>query len=194
MKPRAWLRVVLYRTTVQLGWLWLAAVAWFAVIMLPDGRWNRTFDGRAIATITSIHVEVGAEDPEMLVEYVFRVNGREYTNHGYDDDRPRDLVEGREVDVAYASSDPRFSELLVPGIRTRYGPLARDLMLLGVVALGAVLAIIFDTVRARREARRPGESRASAISERKRPAIWFLFVIPLAALAGFATLAILFYR
>jgi len=193
MRVRAWLRVVLYRSGVQAGWLWLSAAAWFAVWGLPQGRWNRTFDARAIATITDIHVEVGAEDPDMLVEYVFRANGREYANHGIDDHRPLSIDVRSEVDVAYASSDPSYSELLVPGIRTRYEPVTRDLGFLAVLSFGGLLVVVIDTWRGHRDQRQVRESRAKAIAERKRPAIWFLFVLPLATFAGIATLVILFY-
>ena len=190
---RRWLRAVLYRTGVQFGWLWLAAVAWFAVIALPDGRWNRTFDARATATITSIHGEVGAEDPDLLIEYVFRANGREYTNHGIEANAGPEVVTGIEVEVAYVSSDPHYSELRVPGVRSRYRPVSHDLPILGVFALVALVPMFADGFRAMRELRKPGESSATSIAERKRPAIWFLFVLPLATLAGVATLVILYY-
>ena len=183
---RRWLRAVLYRPGMQFGWLWVAVVAWFAVLFLPDGRWNRTFDGRAIATITSIHSD-GAENPDLLIEYVFRANGREYTNHGIDDDAPRDIVEGRELEVAYVTSDPRFSELRAPGVRSRYGPLSRDLIVLGVFALVGVGIMIGDRFGARRE--RTNETPAQ-IQERTAPAIWFLFLLPAAVLVAVATLIV----
>ena len=190
---RRWLRAVLYRTGVQGGWLWLAAVAWFAVWGLPQGRWNRTFDGRATAVVTSIEVERGAEDPDIQIHFSFRANGREYTNYSVDVDAGRDIAVGRELEVAYVSTDPTYAELRAPGVRSRYGPLSFELTLVGVFALAGILVIAIDIWRGHRESRRARESHATKIAERKPPVIWFLFVLPLATLAGIATLVILYY-
>jgi hypothetical protein len=191
---RRWLRAVLYRSGMQFGWLWLAAVAWFAVWFVPDGRWNRTFDGRAIAKIISIESD-GAENADLWIVYVFRANGREYTNHGIDANAPPDLVVGREVEVAYVSSDPAFSELRTPGVRTRYSPVSTELAILGGFSLVGLIAIGVDLFRGIRDLRRDGpppEVMSDVIQERKPPVLWFLFVLPAVALAAIATLIVLY--
>jgi len=189
---RRTLRAVLDRSHIQFGWLWLAGVIWVAVWLLPDGRWNRTFDGHAIGTVERIESD-GADPPDLRIYFVFRANGREYHNYGIDKDAPPDVKEGRELDVAYVSSDPNYAELRVPGVRTRYQPVSWELGILGVFALVGVVLIVIDVLRGIRERRRPVESDATEIAERTDKPIWYLLVLPAAALAGGATLVILYY-
>jgi len=194
MNARAWLRVVLYRAAVQFGWLWLAAVAWFAVWGLPDGRWNREFDAHAIGTVTRIYGD-GADPPDLRIEYVFRdAHGVEHTNYGIDTDEPGPHIEERrELDVAYVANEPSYSELRVPGVRSRYSPVSFELGILGVFALGGLLPILVDTFRAIREWRR---REATTIAERgsgPREPIWFLLLLPAATFIPIATLLIRYY-
>ena len=194
---RRWLRVVLYRPGIQFGWLWLAAVAWFCVFVLPEGRWNRTFDAHATGTIESIEVERGAEDPDMLIEYVFRdAHGIEHRNHSIDDDAGRDVKEGAQFDIAYASSEPQFSELIAPGVRSRYPSFSHDLFLVGLLSLVGVFPLVIDAFRVRSDlgvARALPPKQIAERSKRPRVALWFLFVLPAVTLAGIATLLIRYY-
>ena len=186
------LRAVLDRSHMQFGWLWLAGVVWVAVWLLPDGRWNRTFDGHAIGTVERIESD-GADPPDLRIFFVFRANGREYHNYGIDKGAPADVREGRELDVAYVSANPNYAELRVPGVRTRYWPVSWELGILGVFALVGVVLIVVDLLRGIRDRRRPVESDASEIAERTDEPIWYLLVLPAAAFCGAATLVILYY-
>jgi len=193
MDARAWLRVVLYRAAVQFGWLWLAAVAWFAVWGLPDGRWNRQFDAHAIGTVTRIYGD-GADPPDLRIEYVFRdTHGVEHTNYGIDEDTSADIKERRELDVAYAANEPQYSELRVPGVRSRYSPVSFEIGILCIFALGGFLPIVIDTFRARGEARRRERTTIAERGTGPREPIWYLLLLPAATLVPIATLLILYY-
>ncbi|HEX5063036.1 MAG TPA: hypothetical protein VFV99_26860 [Kofleriaceae bacterium] len=188
---RRTLRAVFDRGQMQFGWLWVAGVIWVAVWVLPDGRWNRTFDGHAIATVERIESD-GADPPDLHIFFVFHANGREYHNYGIDEGAPRDLVAGRELDVAYVSSDPTYAELRVPGVRTRFSSATFELAILGLFAGAGVVIMLFDLVTGIRERRRPVESDATEIAERTRERIWYLLVLPAAAFCGAVTLIVLY--
>lgn len=188
---RRTLRAVLNRGQMQFGWLWLAGVVWFAVWAVPDGRWNRNFDGHAIGTVERIESD-GADPPDLRIYFVFRANGREYHNYGIDDDAAPDVNEGRELDVAYVSRDPNYAELRVAGVRTRYWPVSWELAILGVFALVGIVIILVDAVRGALVRRKPRESTATEIAEQEPEPIWYLFVLPAAAFCGVVTLVVLY--
>jgi len=193
---RVWLRAVLYRAGVQFGWFWVACVAWFAVWGLPHGRWNRTFDARAIGTVTRIYSD-GADPPDLRIEYAFRdPQGREHINYGIDEDSGPSIADDRELDVAYVSTDPRYSELRAAGVRSRYPSVKLELGILGLFTLVGIVPMIVDGIRGLRDharRRRTGDPDVEAIAERKAPVIWFLFLLPAATLTAIATLVILYF-
>lgn len=188
---RRTLRAVLNRGQMQFGWLWLAGVIWVAVWVLPDGRWNRTFDGHAIATVERIESD-GADPPDLRVYFAFRANGRDYHNYGIDEGASREVVAGRELDVAYVASDPNYAELRVAGVRTRYSTASFELAILGLFAGAGVVIMLLDLFTGIRERRQPVEPTAVEIAERKREPIWYLLVLPAAAFCGVAMLVVLY--
>lgn len=149
--PRLWLQLYMGRVAMQFGFLWLAGLAWFAVAVLPQGRWNRTFDGHATGTVQSI-VSSGGEDPDLEAHFVFRdAAGREHTNHSLIGSG--DVEVNGHYDVAYVSREPDYAELRVAGLRSRYSSLGFDLFMIGAFALVGLLVCVADALAARRDLR-----------------------------------------
>ena len=168
---RLWAQLYLGRVAMQFGFLWLAGLAWFAVAVLPQGRWNRTFDGHATGTVQSI-VSSGGEDPDLEAHFVFRdAAGREHTNHSLIGSG--DVEVNGHYDVAYVSREPDYAELRVPGLRSRYSSLGFDLVMIGAFALVGLLVCIADALAARRDVRllRRGRETTAVLVDKRREEI-----------------------
>lgn len=168
---RLWLRLVFDARGAQAVWCLLLFVVWLSVLTLPKDRWNRVFDARAEAKITRVYDTIRDGDRETRIEYRFRdARGREYVNYGLKDSFTPGV--GASYDVRYVSDEPEYSELITPGVESRYVSPATGLVGLGSLALATLVLLVAQLFRTRRDLallRRGREATARLMQRRMVP-------------------------